>query len=270
MKNSMKKLYLIGNWKMNPTSKREASSLWKDIERTAPKKGVHTVACVPTPYLALFKGSSLLALGAQDCFWEQEGAYTGGVSPSMLEDLGCGYVIVGHSERREYFGDTDSDINKKMRAILKKKIRPILAVGEKTRKTFDSRGAHTNELDSIIEEQVQGALRGISTAQVRNIIVAYEPVWAISGGKKNHMTANSQDVLMASIYIRTILARLYSRAIAEHIPILYGGSTNSANVEEFIREGGVDGVLVGSASLNASEFRRMGARMQTYADTKRS
>lgn len=266
----MKELYLIGNWKMNPTSQREAKSLWKDIERTAPKKGVYTVACVPTPYLALFKGSPSLALGAQDCFWEQKGAYTGGVSLSALKDLGCEYVILGHSERREHFCDTDITINKKLRAVLKKKLRPILAVGEKTRKTFDSRGAHTNELDSIIEEQVQGALRGISAAQVRNIIVAYEPVWAISGGKRNHTTANSQDVLMASIYIRTILARLYSRVIAERIPILYGGSTNSANVEEFIREGGVDGVLVGSASLDASEFRRMGARMQTYADIKRS
>ena len=266
----MKDLYLIGNWKMNPTSKREALSLWKDIERNAPKKGVHAVACPPFPYLPLLKSSSHLALGAQDCFWEQDGAYTSGVSTSMLSDLGCEYVIVGHSERREHFYDTDQDINKKLRAVLKKKMRPILAVGEKTRKTFDSRGAHTNELDPVISEQVKGALRGVSSAQVRSVIVAYEPVWAISKGKKNHTVAKAQDVLMASIYIRTILARLYSRTIAEHIPVLYGGSTNSTNVEEFISEGGVDGVLVGSASLDASEFRRMGARMQTYADTKRS
>lgn len=266
----MKELYLIGNWKMNPTSQREAKSLWKDIERTAPKNGVHTVICPPFPFISLLKSTSALALGAQDCFWEQEGAYTSGVSPAMLKALGCEYVIVGHSERREHFGDTDVIINKKLRAALKKNLRPVLAVGEKTRKTFDSRGAHTNELDPIIKEQVEGALRGVSAVQVRNIIVAYEPVWAISKGKKNHMVATSRDVMMASIYIRTILARLYSRAIAEKIPILYGGSTTSANVEEFIKDGGVDGVLVGSASLDASEFRRMGARMQTYADTKRS
>lgn len=266
----MKELYLIGNWKMNPTSEREAKSLWKDIERTAPKRGVRTVVCPPFPYISLFKSSSSLALGAQDCFWEQDGPYTGGVSPAILKNLGCEYVIIGHSERREYFGDTDININKKLIAALKKKLRPILAVGEKTRKTFDSRGAHTNELDPIIEEQVKGALLGVSSAQVKNVIVAYEPVWAISKGKRNHIIPSAQDVLMASIYIRTILARLYSRAIAEQIPILYGGSTNSSNVEEFIKEGGIEGVLVGSASLSASEFRRMGAHMQTYADTERS
>ncbi len=248
--------YIIGNWKAAPATTKEARRLWDQIQRSSWGKNVHVIVCPPFPFLSSVIPKGKIALGGQDCFWEQ-GAYTSAVSAEMLKDVGCAYVILGHSERREYFGDTDDVINKKLLSALKSGLRPILAVGEKTRKTFDSRGKHTNELDIVVEEQVVKALRGVSHAKIRNVIIAYEPIWAISKGKGNHAFAKPDDVFMAVLYIRKILTRLYSRTIAEAVPIIYGGSTNSKNIARFLAEGGVNGVLVGNASLDSTEFARI-------------
>lgn len=259
----MKDIYLIANWKMNPATLKEAeqlsASISGGIKKIKPKKNINVVICPPYLYLksVSHKSTQALQLGAQDCFWGKQGAYTGAVSAPMLKDIGCRYVILGHSERREYFGEDDALINKKVRAALLSGLRPVLAIGEKTRNTFDGRGRHTNELDTIIEEQLRGALKGISSAQAANLIIIYEPVWAISKGNPHHQTATSDDVLTAILFIRKVLANLYSKTLAKRIPVLYGGSTTSRNLRSFLDDGGADGALVGGASLKADEFIKM-------------
>src|SRR3989344_1067746 len=179
----MKQIYLIANWKMNPTTSKEARQLWSTIGKNVSTKGrARVVLCPPYSYLSFFSSSKNIALGAQNCFWEQKGAYTGAVSPLMLKDLGCTYVIVGHSERREYFAEDNQVVNKKVRAALSAGLRPVLAIGEKTRQTFDKQGRHTRELDPVVEKQLVEGLAGVSRAKIEQVIVTYEPVWAISQG----------------------------------------------------------------------------------------
>ena len=195
----MNKKLIIANWKMNPATSDEAEELSRATQVGAHGlRGLEVVLCPPFPYLAAVNLQiSIVRLGAQDCFYEQKGAYTGAVSPAMLKDIGCEYVIIGHSERKQYFGETDEIINKKIKAALKAGLKVVLCIGEDTRDSFDSRGRWTHELDPKVKEQLVGALLGIKKSQISNVVIAYEPVWAIGTGNP----ANPDDVLSAKIFI---------------------------------------------------------------------
>jgi len=263
MRKSHKKLYLIGNWKMNPTTQKEAKKLMADIFRglgLLPLKtklhsglnpNLEVIICPPFSYLKSITHNlkSNFALGSQNCHYEDSGPFTGEVSPSMLKDLGVKYVIVGHSERREYFKEDNELINKKLKAVLRNNMTPILAVGEKSR---EGEGAIRE-----VQEQLGGALLGLKASDVKKIVFAYEPVWAISGGDPNHKSADPNDVLGMRVYIKRVLLNLYNKKLAEAVPIIYGGSTNSQNIALFIEQAEMDGALPGTASLNAEEFIKM-------------
>lgn len=249
---------VIANWKMNPLSASAAAHLFRTIAKEAKRsEGAEIVFCPPFVWLHLLpKAKRGLFLGAQDCFWENKGAYTGEISPLMLKNAGCQYVLVGHSERRKYFQEDDAAINKKIKAVLKVRLRPVLCVGEEARDAFNAEGKLINELSLIIGEQLEKGLAGISAAQARNIVVAYEPVWAIGTGAECSYT----DAMKAALYIRKVLAKIYDRALAEKARVLYGGSVDSAGqttAAGYIKEAGLDGLLVGGSSLDASEFIRI-------------
>lgn len=244
---------IIGNWKCNPASFNEAQRLFGVIKKGINKdENVEVVICPPFIYLSslITASQNKIVLGAQNCFWEQKGAFTGEISPDELKDIGCQYVIIGHSERRKYFQETDEMINKKVKAILKSRLKPILCLGEETRDTFNSEGQPLNEMSLIIGEQVKKNLAGVPAARIRDIVIAYEPIWAIGLGHP----CSSDDAMKASLFIRKTLTQLYDRSTAEKAKIIYGGSVNSQNVNDYIKEAQMDGVLVGGASLNGSEF----------------
>lgn len=244
---------IIGNWKCNPASLEEVNRLFNTIKSDINKnENTEVVICPPFIYL-----SSLMALsknkivfGAQDCFWEQKGAFTGEVSPLMLKDLGVDYVIIGHSERRKHFKETDKKINKKIKAVLKSRLKPILCVGEEIRDTFNSEGKPLNEMSLIIAEQLEKALIDVPGFRIREVSIAYEPIWAIGTG----ISCSSDEAMKAGLFIKKTLTKLYDRSTAEKAKIIYGGSVNSKNINEYIKGANMDGVLVGGASLNASEF----------------
>lgn len=242
----MKKL-IIGNWKMNPQTVREATKLFKEIggvARTTPKVSVGVCApLVYLPALAALKEKKVL-FGAQDLFWEKEGAYTGEVSGTMLAGVGAKLVIVGHSERRAR-GESDADTARKVKAALVASLAPVLCVGERERA---GDGSHI----AFVTEQLTTALKGVSRADAARIVVAYEPVWAI--GKSAQRSATKEEALEMAIVIRRTLAHLFTRPIAESIPILYGGSADEKNCKEFLFDAGMDGLLVGRASLSAKSF----------------
>ncbi|HEX8821441.1 MAG TPA: triose-phosphate isomerase, partial [Archangium sp.] len=204
---------------------------------------------VAPPFLALqavakeLEGSAV-KLAAQNCHWEASGAYTGEVSAGMLKDVGCAYVILGHSERRQYFGETDETVNKRVRAVLGAGMTPIICVGE----TLAEREA--NRTLEVVERQVAGALKGFQAAEVAGFVLAYEPVWAIGTGR-TATSAQAQEVHRA---IREQLSRLYERGTSEQVRIQYGGSVKPDNAAELLGQPDVDGALVGGASLKAADF----------------
>jgi len=218
----MKKI-IIGNFKMNPLSFKGAEDLLKAFDI----KTKNTVILCP-PYIYLKKGENYI-LGAQNCFYENEGAYTGEISPKMLKDLGCKYVIIGHSERRNILNETDLEINKKIKVCLLNNLKPVLCIGEKL-------GEDRKE---VLKKQLKEDLKGVKD---KNIIIAYEPVWAIGTGK----TPTSDDILDSFNFIKKIIPES---------KVLYGGSVNSKNIQEIIQI--TDGVLVGGASVNKNEFLKM-------------
>lgn len=251
----MDKRLIAANWKMNPLSRKDAEQLSVAIENGVKGlRGVDVLICPPFPYL-IDVGSKLtvLALGSQNCFYEQKGAYTGEVSPTMLKDLGCSYVIVGHSERKKYFGETREIVNKKLKAALKAGLYAIICIGENTRDSFDSRGHWTKEPDPQIKDEILGAFLGIRKNQLNKISIAYEPVWAVGTGN----AANPDDVFSVKLFIRKILSELYDRKAADSVKVLYGGSTDKKNAASFIKDGEADGLLVGGSSLDAEEFIEM-------------
>lgn len=233
---------IVANWKMNPISQKEAKSLFDKIKKTKAKfKNAEVVICPPSVYLNLFKG---LLLGAQNVFFEEKGAFTGEVSCLMLKDLKVDYVILGHSERRKYFGETDEMINKKIKKSLSVKLKPIFCIGE----TKDEKDQ--NRKSEVLERQITNGLKGIIKDEMKNIALAYEPVWAIGTGNNC-----SVDETMGSVlFIRKILTKLYNRETADSTKILYGGSVKSENSGDYIKKSGANGLLVGGASLNAEEF----------------
>jgi triosephosphate isomerase len=242
----MKKL-IIGNWKMYPKSVKEARDAFTAIRKTAAKlRDVQTVICPPALYLGDLKKlitGHRAVLGAQNSWFEQEGAFTGEVSPSQLSSMGVSYVILGHSERRA-MSETDQLINRKIVAALKAGLTVVLCVGE-----------HTRDLDGgylkFIEAQIVTNLSGVPKKDLAKIVIAYEPIWAI--GKNALRAAYPDDALEVSIFIKRTLADLYGKG-GELVPILYGGSVDAKNSGEFLAKSNVDGLLVGRASLDPKIF----------------
>lgn len=214
---------IVANWKMNPQTLAEAKRLFDSVKKGVKDfKNAEVVICPPFLCISNLKSQiSNIKLGAQDCFWEEKGAFTGEVSPPMLKNLGCQYVIIGHSERRRYFKETDEIINKKIKAALKVNLRPILCIEKKS--------------------QIKNALRGIAKKDLKKIILAYEPVWAIGTGKACGIPeARKINLSIRKIFKRNIL--------------LYGGSVNSQNARNFIKKAKFQGFLIGGASLVPKEF----------------
>lgn len=240
----MRKWLIAGNWKMNKVLD-EARILAQDVVSFSSRiKGGDVVIAPPFTALKdvyeIVKGSEV-KVAAQNCHYEERGAYTGEISPLMLKDVGCTYVIIGHSERRRYFAETDEIINKKIKAALKSGLKPILCVGE----TEEEREAGITEY--VVGIQLRKALMGIEFS--RDIVIAYEPVWAIGTGKN----ATPYEAEEVQRYIRTLLSRSYGE-IAESVRILYGGSVTPQNISELISMDNVDGALVGGSSLNSDSF----------------
>jgi len=242
---------IIANWKMNPTTQKEAEHLFESVEKEVGKiKEAEIVICPPFVWLNSFKVKSKIQLGGQDCFWEEKGAYTSQISPLMLKNLGCQYVIIGHSERRKHFQENDEIINRKIKTALKNRLRPILCLGEEVRDTFDSQGQPLNEMSLKVGEQLEKDLMEISAAKIREMVIAYEPIWAIGTG----VPCSPDEAMKAALFIRKTLTKFYNRSVAEKVKILYGGSVTSQNAADYVKGAGMNGLLVGGASLNATEF----------------
>lgn len=195
-------------------------------------------------YLADDLEDSNIVIGAQDIYWQEEGAFTGEVSAAMLKDAGCDYVIVGHSERRQFFGDTNETVNKKINACLKHGLTPIICVGENLQER------ESGDTFKIIQNHIQGSLAGISAEDIIKTVIAYEPVWAIGTGK----TATADQAQEVHKYIRDLLRKMYGEEVASSIRIQYGGSVKPENITELISKPDVDGALVGGASLKSESF----------------
>lgn len=243
----MRKPFIAGNWKMNKTIK-EALELVNDLKRNFVDVEEADIVVCP-PYTALSEVADLLLdsnieLGAQDVYWENQGAFTGEISPLMLKDVGCQYVIIGHSERRKYFFETDEIVNKKIIAAKIAGLTPIFCIGE----TLEERQA--KKTIEVVEKQLKGGLKDLEDSDILKIIIAYEPVWAIGTGK----TATPQTAQEVHAFIRGWLAKHYSLETSQNIRILYGGSIKPSNIKELMKEVDIDGALVGGASLESSSF----------------
>ena len=245
----MRKKVIAGNWKMNMLPDEaikfieELTPLVKDTEN-------EVILCVP--YTDLFYGlltaqNTNIKIGAQNMHFEEKGAYTGEVSAKMLKSINVEYVIIGHSERRQYFGETDETVNKKLKAALNNDLKPIVCVGE----TLEQREA--NKAEEIITNQTKLALEGLTNEQVEKTIIAYEPIWAIGTGK----TATKEDANEAIKAIRNKIKEIYGQKVASSVIIQYGGSVKSSNAKELFEMSDIDGGLVGGASLKPDEFSKI-------------
>jgi triosephosphate isomerase len=221
----MTKIFIVGNWKMNPATLIEAKRLFSSINKSIKKtKKAEAVICPPFVYLGTCRGRNV-RLGAQNCFWEEKGAFTGEISPKMIKSLGCEYVIIGHSERRKYFSETDKIVNKKLKLALKTGLKPILCI------------------DKI--SQIKKGMQGILGKDIKKIMVAYEPIWAIGTGKAcDYKKAKEFNLLMKEV-------------LGRNHPTLYGGSVNSENAMGYIKESGFQGLLIGGVSLKPKEFLKI-------------
>lgn len=246
----MRKPIIAGNWKMNKTL-QEAVRFVNEVKSTVPNGDVvESVVCAPALFLDRLiqetKGTDL-KIGAQTMHFEESGAFTGEISPVALTDLGVKYVIIGHSERREMFNETDETVNKKVHAAFKHDLTPIMCVGE----TLEQR--ESDKWREIIHEQVTAGLSGLSSEQVAKMVIAYEPVWAIGTGK----TASSDDANEVCEYIRSVVAEQFSQEAADQLRIQYGGSVKPANIAELLSKPHIDGALVGGASLDPQSFLQL-------------
>ena len=241
---------IAGNWKMYKTIGEAVDLVEALLRDLGDPHGREVLVC--PPFTALHALSPLLqdtpiGLGAQDMHYETQGAYTGAISPLMLQDVGCHYVLVGHSERRQIFGEGDELINRKLRAAIGHGLRPILCVGE----TKPQRDAGTAE--QVVIDQVTSGLASVAAAALADVVIAYEPVWAIGTGD----TATPADAQAMHATIRRTLAELYSQAAADGLRIQYGGSVKPDNVDELMSQPDIDGALVGGAALRADSFLRI-------------
>jgi triosephosphate isomerase len=250
--NATRKPLVAGNWKMNKTL-AEAASLAREIRQGYRETMAAEVVLAP-PFTALttvaqeIRGSAI-RLAAQDMFWEKQGAFTGAISPTMLIDAGCGLVIIGHSERRQYFGETEATVNRKIRAALEAELTPIVCIGE----TLAQREA--DETLAVITSQVTEGLAGCSAQETSRLIMAYEPVWAIGTGR----TATPEQAQEVHAFIRRLLVDRAGAEVADGIRILYGGSVTADNIRELAQAPDIDGALVGGASLKADSFLKIAA-----------
>ena len=246
MNKQLRKAVIAGNWKMNKT-RPEAVALINELKAAVTSPGCDVIACVPftnlETALEAAKGSSV-KIGAQNCHWAANGAFTGEISAGMLAEMGIEYVIVGHSERRQYFGETDQTVNQRVRAGLDAGLTVILCVGELLAER------EQNITEEICSLQTKIALGGVSKDELKKIIVAYEPVWAIGTGK----TATAPQAGEVCGFIRGVVAGLYDKVAADGLSIQYGGSMNAANAAELLAQPDVDGGLIGGASLKAADF----------------
>lgn len=243
----MRKSIIVGNWKMYKTA-TEAVNLTKELIVNIPiNVDIEIIVCPPFTSLysvgEIIKGSKI-KLGAQNCYIVEEGAYTGEISPLMLKNVNCDFVIIGHSERRQYFKETNELVNQKIKLVLKSKLTPIMCIGE----NLEER--ETNKTFKIIKNQLLEGLVEISYDEASEIIIAYEPVWAIGTGK----TATSLQAEEVHLFIRNLLKEKYDLKLAEKVRILYGGSVKPDNIRGLMNELNIDGALVGGASLNAKSF----------------
>ncbi len=242
--------FIAGNWKMNKTV-GEAIELVKGLKNVLQGLEEIEVAIAP-PFTALFpvaqelKGASI-HLAAQNLFWEDKGAFTGEISAEMLKEIGCHYAIIGHSERRQYFGETDETVNRRIKAAFHGGLKVIFCIGE----TLQEREG--NLTFSVVERQLEGGLKGLDEKTVAEIVVAYEPVWAIGTGK----TATPEQAEEVHRFIRQKLERLYTKKVSEEIRIQYGGSVTPENIKGLMAQPNIDGALVGGASLKTDSFSRI-------------
>lgn len=246
----MRKNVIAGNWKMNKNFS-EANQFVEDVvKNVSQSERVEAIVCAPFPYLASLvekaKGSHV-QISAQNMHDADDGAFTGEVSPVMLKDLGVTHVVLGHSERREYFAETDETVNRKAHAAFKHDLTPIICVGE----TLKQREA--NETMTHIKSQVEKALTGLSAEQITEAIIAYEPIWAIGTGK----TASSEDANNVCAHVRQVIEEISTKDVAEKVIIQYGGSVKPDNIEELLAQSDIDGALVGGASLEVESFLQL-------------
>lgn len=243
MKKYNTKKIIIANWKMNPQNSEQAASLFKKIVLGVKKsRKSKVVVAPPFVFLPALQKIGGLDLAAQDVFWKDEGAYTGEISPKMLKNVGVSYVIVGHSERREFLGETDEMINRKVKAALSAGLKTVLCVGERNRDEPD--------FQNFVKDELRSDLEGVSQRFAKNLIIAYEPLWAIGTGN----AAEPDDIFEMATYIRRNIFDILGKKAAYETPILYGGSVDRKNAEAFLRARGVGGLLVGGASLLSKEF----------------
>ena len=242
----MRKPIIAGNWKMNKTIK-EGVEFVAAIKDQVKDTDVEVVVCAPATLLKDLKlaaEGTNIKVGAQNMHFEESGAFTGEIAPAMLKELNVDFVVIGHSERRQYFAETNETVNKKVLKALEVGIGPILCVGE----TLEER--ESGKMKDVVKVQIEKAFEGVVAESVADVVVAYEPIWAIGTGK----TASSADANDMIAFIREEIAGLYSDAVSEKVRIQYGGSVKPANVEEIMNESDIDGALVGGASLQPDSF----------------
>jgi triosephosphate isomerase len=241
----MRKTIIAGNWKMNMTPS-EAANLASEIAKI-PTKTAEVVICPPFVDLFFAKKAiegSNVKLGAQNCHWAEKGAFTGEISADMLIEAGCEYVIIGHSERRQYFGETDETVNTRTRAALAKGLKVILCVGE----TLEEREGGITE--KVIDRQIKLGLKDLTAEEMANVVIAYEPVWAIGTGR----TATKEQAEEVCAFIRGLIRELFGAEAAEETTIQYGGSMNAGNCAELLSMPNIDGGLIGGAALKPADF----------------
>ena len=245
----MRKKVIAGNWKMNMLP-NEAIKMIEELTPLVESAQSEVILCVPFTdlfYALMTAQGSNIKIGAQNMHWEESGAYTGEVSAKMLKSIGVEYVIIGHSERRQYFNETDETVNKKIKSAFESELKPIVCIGE----TLEER--ESGKAEKVVTTQLKLALEGLSNFQVANTIIAYEPIWAIGTGK----TATAEDANNMIKAIREEISNLYGQNVAGRVIIQYGGSVKSSNAKELFSTSDIDGALVGGASLKADEFSKI-------------
>lgn len=243
----MRKIIIAGNWKLNKTS-LEAIDLVNGLKRELVDVNAVDIVVCP-PFTALSEVHDVLTdsnieLGAQNLYWDDAGAFTGEISAPMLKDIGVKYVIIGHSERRQFFGETNETVNKRIKAALRHKLIPIVCVGENLQER------EANKTFEVVRDHIQGSLAGFTKDEIRGMVIAYEPVWAIGTGK----TATARQAQEVHKYIRGLLEKMAGIDVAQSVRIQYGGSVKAENTAELIGQEDIDGALVGGASLKADSF----------------
>ncbi|MBF8981951.1 triose-phosphate isomerase [Lutibacter sp. B2] len=237
---------IAGNWKMHKTME-EAVEFVNAIKEPVKGTDVEVVICAPATLLQSLKEATKdtnIKISAQNMHWEEQGAFTGEISPMMLNDIGVDYCVIGHSERRQYFNETNETVNKKVVSALKHNIKPILCVGE----TLEQR--ENEETYKVIKEQVVKGLENVDSSEMEKVVIAYEPIWAIGTGK----TATAEQANEVIYQIRETIKELYGEEVYDQVRIQYGGSVKPNNVEEIMNQEDIDGALVGGASLQANDF----------------